>query len=52
MTLVISAGIENAVLDYVFLSPLGFGIEGAALATGIGQLIPAVVGHFHENEIL
>ena len=42
MTLVISAGIANAVLDYVFLSPLGFGIEGAALATGIGQLIPAV----------
>lgn len=40
MTLVISAGIANAVLDYVFLSPLGFGIEGAALATGIGQLIP------------
>ena len=47
MTLVISAGIANAVLDYVFLSPLGFGIEGAALATGIGQLIPAVVGLFY-----
>ena len=30
MTLVISAGIANAVLDYVFLSRLGFGIEGAA----------------------
>lgn len=29
------------------LSPLGFGIEGAALATGIGQLIPAVVGLFY-----
>ncbi len=26
---------------------LGFGIEGAALATGIGQLIPAVVGLFY-----
>ena len=44
MTLIISAGVTNAVLDYVFLAQLGFGVEGAALATGIGQMIPAVVG--------
>lgn len=42
--LIITGGITNAILDYVFLAPLGFGIEGAALATGIGQLVPAVFG--------
>lgn len=46
LSLTILAGISNAVLDYVLLGPLGFGIEGAALATGIGQLIPAVFGLF------
>lgn len=44
LTLIVSAGICNGILDYVFLGPLGFGIEGAALATGIGQMIPAVFG--------
>lgn len=47
LTLTIIGGIANAVLDYVFLGPLGFGIEGAALATGIGQAIPAVFGLFY-----
>lgn len=44
LTLTIIGGIANAVLDYVFLGPLGFGIWGAAVATGIGQAIPAVFG--------
>ena len=44
LVLTIIAGISNAVLDYVFLGPLGLGIEGATLATGIGQMIPAVFG--------
>ncbi len=37
-------GVANAVLDYVFMGPMNMGIKGAALATGIGQLIPAVAG--------
>lgn len=55
LILTISGGIANAVLDYVFLSPMGMGIEGAALATGIGQLIPAVFGviyFFYEKKEL
>lgn len=47
LALIVIAGITNAVLDYVFLAPLGFGIEGAAIATGIGQMIPAVVGFLY-----
>lgn len=44
LSLTIIAGIANAVLDYVFLVPFELGIQGAALATGIGQLIPALFG--------
>lgn len=40
----IIAGITNAILDYVFIVPLGMGIGGAALATLTGYLIPAVTG--------
>lgn len=42
--LTIAAGLTNAVLDYVFMGVLGMGVEGAALATGIGQMVPAVLG--------
>lgn len=31
-------------LDYAFMGPLQMGIGGAALATGIGQLIPSIFG--------
>ena len=44
LALTISGGIANMVLDYLFMGPLHMGIKGAALATGIGQLIPAVAG--------
>lgn len=37
-------GVTNAVLDYVFMGPMDMGVAGAALATGIGQLIPALSG--------
>lgn len=47
LILTIIAGITNAVLDYVFMGILGFGVEGAALATGLGQAIPAVFGVFY-----
>lgn len=44
LALTVIGGITNAILDYVFMGVLGSGIEGAAIATGIGQLIPAVFG--------
>ena len=31
--------ITNVVLDYVFIFPLGMGIKGAAIATGLGQIV-------------
>lgn len=42
--LTIGAGILNAVLDYVLIVICGLGIGGAALATGIGQSVPAIAG--------
>ena len=44
MMLGISAGIANILLDYVFMEPFQMGIKGAAFGTGIGYLIPAVIG--------
>lgn len=40
----VGAGAVNLILDYVFMVPLRMGIQGAALGTGIGYLLPAVVG--------
>ncbi|MGL5616698.1 MAG: MATE family efflux transporter [Sarcina sp.] len=37
-------GVANIILDYVFLAKLGMGIEGAALATAIGQILPLIIG--------
>lgn len=42
--LTILGGMANMILDYLFMGPLQMGVSGAALATGIGQLIPAVIG--------
>lgn len=44
LALTIGAGICNAVLDYVLIAVYNFGVAGAAIATCIGQCIPAVVG--------
>lgn len=44
LILTVGGGIANMVLDFLFMGPFGLGIKGAALATGIGQLIPAVIG--------
>lgn len=44
LLLTITGGIANIVLDYVFMGPLKMGVTGAALATGIGQLLPAFFG--------
>lgn len=37
-------GISNVILDYVFIAVLNLGVAGAALGTGAGQTVPAVVG--------
>ena len=39
MVSTISGAITNIVLDYVFIFPLGMGIKGAAIATGLGQIV-------------
>lgn len=39
----ISGAITNIVLDYVFIFILGFGIKGAAIATGLGQLVTVAI---------
>lgn len=44
MILAAAAGAANILLDYLFLVPLHMGIAGSALGTGIGYLIPAVIG--------
>ena len=44
MVLTVAAGVVNMVFDYIFIVPLEMGIAGAALATGMGTLVPAVYG--------
>lgn len=44
MVLSISAGAINVLLDYVFMVLLDMGIKGSALGTGIGYLIPTIIG--------
>lgn len=38
MISVISGGLTNTILDYIFVAKFGWGIKGAALATGLSQL--------------
>ncbi len=38
------AGVINAVMDYVLIVHFQLGVAGAALATGLGQMIPALAG--------
>lgn len=40
----LTGGISNIVLDYVFIVGEKMGIAGAAIATGIGFLLPALMG--------
>ena len=42
----VTGGVLNMVLDYVFLAGFGMGISGAAVATGLGYSVTAVVGLF------
>ncbi len=39
----VSGGVINIILDYIFLAHFGWGVAGAAWATGIGNLIGALI---------
>lgn len=48
----VSGALTNIVLDYVFIYPLGMGIQGAAYATIIGQfvsLLVVMIAHYGFN---
>lgn len=47
MAAMITASLTNVVLDYVFIFPLGMGMFGAALATGIAPIISIAVLSLH-----
>ncbi|MBU3087249.1 MATE family efflux transporter [Clostridium gasigenes] len=38
-----AGAITNIVLDYIFIFELGFGIKGAAIATGLGQIVTVCI---------
>ena len=40
----VSGGIINIILDYLFVAKFEMGISGAGLATGIGYVIPSLIG--------
>ncbi len=42
----VTGGVLNMVLDYVFIAGFDMGISGAAIATGMGYSVTAVVGLF------
>ncbi len=42
----VTGGILNMLLDYIFIAILHMGIDGAAIATGLGYSVTAVVGLF------
>lgn len=47
MIATISGAITNIVLDYLFIFPLQLGLFGAALATGLGQLVTVSILLIH-----
>lgn len=55
LLLTISGGFANVILDYLLMGPLNMGVTGAALATGMGQLIPTIAGliyfTFHKGSL-
>lgn len=44
---VITCGLSNVILDYVFVGLMGHGLAGAAVATGFSQVISTVVYIIH-----
>lgn len=47
MIATLSSSIFNIVFDYVFMFPMGMGMVGAALATGISPMVGVLVGCTH-----
>ena len=47
LAVTVAAGVTNMVLDYLFIAVLNLGVEGAAAATAISQLIGAVIPLFY-----
>lgn len=43
----ILAGLGNVIMDYVFILKFGWGLAGAAWATGLGACIPAIFALFY-----
>lgn len=43
MVSTIAGAITNIVLDYIFIFTFGLGIKGAAIATGLGQIITVLI---------
>ncbi|MCI9059645.1 MAG: MATE family efflux transporter [Lachnospiraceae bacterium] len=43
----IAAGITNVILDYLFIAVFGWGLAGAAFATGIGQVVGGIFPLFY-----
>lgn len=44
LILTIIGGLTNMILDYIFIVPMDMGISGAAYATGMGNLLPVILG--------
>ena len=44
LILSVSGGILNIILDYVFIITFDLGVKGAAIATGLGYAVPAIIG--------
>ena len=40
----VAGGLSNIALDYLLIAVLDFGLAGAAAASGIGSMIPSVIG--------
>lgn len=47
LAVIISAGVTNMVLDYLFIAVLGFGLAGAALATVCGECVGGLLPIFY-----
>ncbi|MGL5347505.1 MAG: MATE family efflux transporter [Peptostreptococcaceae bacterium] len=47
----IAGAITNVILDYIFIFPLNMGLKGAAIATGLGQIVTVLIllPHFFKS---
>lgn len=44
LAMTVLGGVLNVALDYLFIVVFGFGVSGAAIATSIGYVVPAILG--------